>query len=61
MTFNEYLEMTYGISSEDLTDDDYDALYAEYASARDEMIEWKEFEGYVEKHGFPVIDELPFN
>lgn len=30
MSFNEWLEMTYGISSDDLTDDDWDELYNEY-------------------------------
>lgn len=30
MSFNEWLEMKYGISSDDLTDDDWDELYNEY-------------------------------
>lgn len=30
MSFNEWLEMKYGISGDDLTDDDWDELYNEY-------------------------------
>ena len=30
MGFNDYLLMMYGISGDDLTDDDYEALYSEY-------------------------------
>ena len=38
MTFNEWLLKQYGITSDDLTDDDYDMYYAQYQEklARDE-------------------------
>lgn len=32
--FNEWLFENYGIFADDLTDDDYDALYAEYEASK---------------------------
>lgn len=37
ISFNEYLLEQYGITADDMTDDDYDAFYEEYRKAGDRI------------------------